>query len=44
MILKKLFEPITQAVTNSNQKLVEETKSTKKASEASDESNVNIAP
>ena len=37
--LKELFEPITKAVTDSNQKLLEETKSNTKAIENLDESN-----
>ena len=39
---KELFEPITRAVTDSNQKLLEGTKSARKAIEALDESNVHV--
>ena len=39
---KELFEPITKAVTDSNQKLLEETESIPKAIEALDESIVPV--
>ena len=38
----ELFEPITKAVTDSNHKLLEETKSTTKAIEELDETNVHV--
>ena len=40
--MKKLFEPITKAVTDSNQELLDETKSNTKAIEALDESNDHV--
>ena len=40
--MKELFEPITKAVTEGNQKLVEERKSTTKAIAALDGGNVNV--
>ena len=39
---KELFEPITKAVTDTSEKLLEESKSTAKASEELNESNVYI--
>ena len=38
----ELFEPITKAVTDNNQKLLEETIFTTKTSEGLDESNVHV--
>ena len=40
--IKELFESITKTVTESNQKLLEEAKSTTKAIEELDESNVKV--
>ena len=40
--IKKLLEPITKTVTDTSQKIHEETKSTRKAMEALDESNVHV--
>ena len=42
MILKNFFEPMTKAGTLTGQKLFEETKSTTKAIEEMDESNVHV--